>query len=114
MAGIYIHIPFCKQACHYCNFHFSTNLALQNDFTVALLKEIELRIPYIRNGNSRNHLFWRRHSFPVPSSAIRQILESVYTVISGSVRNPEITLESNPDDMDLNRLKAWKKAESTG
>ena len=47
MAGIYIHIPFCRQACHYCNFHFSTNLALQNDFTAALLKEIELRMDYL-------------------------------------------------------------------
>ena len=48
MAGIYIHIPFCKQACHYCNFHFSTNLGLQNDFTAALLKEIELRMSYLQ------------------------------------------------------------------
>ena len=51
MAGIYIHIPFCKRACLYCNFHFSTNLALQNDFTVALLKEIELRKTIYRKGN---------------------------------------------------------------
>ena len=49
MAGIYIHIPFCKQACHYCNFHFSTSLALKNDFMVALLKEIDLRADYLQD-----------------------------------------------------------------
>ena len=43
MAGIYFHIPFCKQACHYCDFHFSTSKRLINDMEVALLKEIELR-----------------------------------------------------------------------
>ena len=43
MAGIYIHIPFCKQACHYCNFHFSTTLKKKNDMLEALQKEIVLR-----------------------------------------------------------------------
>jgi oxygen-independent coproporphyrinogen-3 oxidase len=42
LAGIYIHIPFCRQACHYCNFHFSTSLRYKNEFLTALLKEIEL------------------------------------------------------------------------
>ena len=57
MAGIYIHVPFCKQACHYCNFHFSTNLALQNDFTAALLKEIELRLSYF-NGETVETIYF--------------------------------------------------------
>ena len=48
MAGIYIHIPFCKQACHYCNFHFSTSLAAKNDFIAALLKEIVLQAGYLQ------------------------------------------------------------------
>ena len=43
MAGIYIHIPFCKQACHYCNFHFSTSMKLKNGFLQALLNEIALQ-----------------------------------------------------------------------
>src|SRR5882724_1955761 len=48
MAGIYLHIPFCKKACHYCNFHFSTSLTLKNDFTGALLKEISLQKNYLQ------------------------------------------------------------------
>src|SRR6201986_3980550 len=47
MAGIYLHIPFCRQACHYCNFHFSTSLQGMNDFVPALLKEMELRSDYL-------------------------------------------------------------------
>ena len=47
MAGIYIHIPFCKQACHYCNFHFSTSLRYKNDFVAALLKEMDIRKEYL-------------------------------------------------------------------
>ena len=49
MAGIYIHIPFCKKACHYCNFHFSTSLNLKNDFLQALLNETGLRTGYLND-----------------------------------------------------------------
>lgn len=49
MAGIYLHIPFCKKACHYCNFHFSTSLSLKNDFTEALLREMALRQNYLQD-----------------------------------------------------------------
>ncbi len=109
MAGIYIHIPFCKKACHYCNFHFSTNLALQNDFTVALLKELELRISYLGKETVETIYFGGGTPSLIPTSAIREILDSVYKNFSIS-RDPEITLESNPDDMDPQRLKEWKKA----
>ena len=49
MSGIYIHIPFCKKACHYCNFHFSTSLRLKDDMIEAICKEIELRKNYLSN-----------------------------------------------------------------
>ncbi|MDQ6764447.1 MAG: coproporphyrinogen III oxidase, partial [Bacteroidota bacterium] len=49
MAGIYIHIPFCKQACNYCNFHFSTTLTLKKEMTEALNKEIILSAPTFFN-----------------------------------------------------------------
>ncbi len=109
MAGIYIHVPFCKRACLYCNFHFSTNLALQNDFTVALLKEIELRIPYIGMETVETIYFGGGTPSLLPTSAIQKILDSVHKNFSVS-RDPEVTLESNPDDMDLYRLKEWKNA----
>src|SRR5450432_1333735 len=75
MAGIYIHVPCCKQACNYCNFHFSTNLALQNDFTAALLKEIALRIPYVERETVETIYFGGGTPSLLPVSAIRQILD---------------------------------------
>jgi oxygen-independent coproporphyrinogen-3 oxidase len=43
MSGIYIHIPFCKQACHYCDFHFSTSMKKKGEMVAALAKEIVMR-----------------------------------------------------------------------
>ena len=49
MSGIYIHIPFCKQACHYCDFHFSTSLKKKDALVLALVKELELRKDEFKN-----------------------------------------------------------------
>ena len=108
MAGIYIHVPFCRQACLYCNFHFSTNLALQNDFTAALLKEIDLRIPYLNGETVETIYFGGGTPSLLPSSSIRNILESIYRNFKISP-DPEITLESNPDDMQPDLLQEWNK-----
>ena len=51
MAGIYIHIPFCKQACHYCNFHFSTSLRHRDEMVTAICKEIDLQKDFLTNKN---------------------------------------------------------------
>ncbi len=108
MAGIYIHIPFCKQACTYCNFHFSTSLALQNDFSVALLKEIELRVTYLNNETVETIYFGGGTPSLLPSSVIAGIMDSIYKNFTIS-ENPEITLECNPDDLNPERLKSWKQ-----
>jgi oxygen-independent coproporphyrinogen III oxidase len=108
MAGIYIHVPFCKQACLYCNFHFSTNLALQNDYTAALLKEIELRVPYLNGETVETIYFGGGTPSLLPSSSIQIILESIYRKFKIS-SDPEITLESNPDDMQPELLKEWNQ-----
>ena len=108
MAGIYIHVPFCKQACNYCNFHFSTNLALQNDFTDALLKEIELRRTYLANEPIETIYLGGGTPSLLPLPAIRDILNSIYRNFPISA-DPEISLEANPDDMTLSYLKAWKE-----
>jgi oxygen-independent coproporphyrinogen III oxidase len=108
VAGIYIHIPFCKQACHYCNFHFSTSPALQNDFTGALLKEIELQSTYLEQETVETIYFGGGTPSILPDSAIREILEKVYKSFQISP-DPEITLEANPDDMLPDRLREWKE-----
>jgi len=109
MAGIYIHIPFCKQACHYCNFHFSTSLTLQNDFTAALLKEVELRLDYLEGESVETIYIGGGTPSLLADSGIREILESVFTHFSIGP-HPEITLEANPDDMHLDRLRSWKSS----
>ncbi len=109
MAGIYIHIPFCRQACHYCDFHFSTNYRLQNDFITALLKEIVLQRPYLQGETVETIYFGGGTPSLLASSAIREIMNSIFTDFSiGS--DPEITLEANPDDIDPLHLKEWKDA----
>ena len=61
MAGIYIHIPFCKQACHYCDFHFSTSLNKRDAMLGAICKELILRKEELTQPIG-NHLLWRRYS----------------------------------------------------
>jgi oxygen-independent coproporphyrinogen-3 oxidase len=109
VAGIYIHIPFCKQACHYCNFHFSTNLGLQNDFKAALLKEIELRYPYLQDESVETIYFGGGTPSLLTLPAIREILNSLFGHFK-VIPDPEITLEANPDDMEPDRLSEWKQA----
>lgn len=108
MAGIYIHIPFCKQACLYCNFHFSTSLRLKNDLTGALLKEIEMSVEYKDNpaietiylGGGTPSLLSEEEL-----SAIFEALHSKFRIDAGA----EVTLEANPDDISQAQLTLWKK-----
>jgi oxygen-independent coproporphyrinogen-3 oxidase len=109
MAAIYIHVPFCRQACHYCNFHFSTNLALQNDFIAALLKEIEWRADYLNGEPIETIYFGGGTPSLLPVSAIAEIVEFINSRFTIS-QDPEITLELNPDDMSADLLTGWKLA----
>jgi oxygen-independent coproporphyrinogen-3 oxidase len=98
MAGIYIHIPFCRQACHYCNFHFSTSLRGINDFIAALLKEMQLRKDYLGGETVETIYFGGGTPSLLDSRALDTILSELhrhFPVDSGA----EITLEANPDDL---------------
>jgi oxygen-independent coproporphyrinogen-3 oxidase len=107
MAGIYIHIPFCKQACHYCNFHFSTSLKLQNDFLDALLKEITLRKDYTDGEHIETIYFGGGTPSLLSEAAVARIMKAIHTHFTIS-SDPEITLEANPDDVQPTSLIAWK------
>jgi oxygen-independent coproporphyrinogen-3 oxidase len=110
MSGIYIHIPFCKQACHYCDFHFSTSLKKKDEMVAALAKEIQLR------SNSIIH-----HPSPITESIetiyfgggtpsilsiadLKFLIDEVYRNFK-VVENPEITVEANPDDLNLETIR---------
>jgi len=107
MAGIYIHIPFCKQACHYCNFHFSTSLRLKDELIDALTREIELRHTYLAG----SHLDSIYFGGGTPSLLERSELEKIFSTLSKYYSwdsQTEITLEANPDDLSTAKIKDLK------
>jgi len=105
MAGIYLHIPFCKQACHYCNFHFSVSLKTRNDFVTALLKEINLQRDYLQAEKIDTIYFGGGTPSLLDAGELKRILEELYNVF-GMSETPEITLEANPDD--ITPQKSWE------
>ena len=103
MSGIYIHIPFCKQACHYCDFHFSTSMGKKGAMIGALKKELVLRKGEFKNEVIETIYFGGGTPSVLSSEEISSIIESVYINYQVS-EDPEITLEANPDDLSKNRI----------
>ena len=106
MAGIYLHIPFCKQACTYCNFHFATSLRYKNDLLKALAKEAETENDYLQGEIVQTIYFGGGTPSILEISDFEFLIYELfknYPVASDA----EITLEANPDDLTLDKLKAW-------
>lgn len=107
MAGIYIHIPFCRQACHYCDFHFSTTLNLKGQLVEAINTEATLRKDYLK-GDSISTLYFGGGTPSLLTkaelSSIIDTVRSLHTIEEGA----EITLEANPDDLTLEKLYELK------
>ena len=105
MPGIYIHIPFCKKACHYCNFHFSTQTKYINEFTEALLIEIDLQQKYL-TGKIETLYF----GGGTPSILSKEAIQSIFNKIKDSFdlsQDLEFTLEANPDDLTAKQAQDW-------
>ncbi len=105
MAGIYIHIPFCKQACHYCDFHFSTTLKHKDAMIEALLRELKIRKDYLSSENIETIYF----GGGTPSLLEPKELERIIHQIQDDfhiINHPEITLEANPDDLNSDYINA--------
>lgn len=104
MAGLYLHIPFCKRACHYCNFHFSTSLQLRKPLVDALCRELELRRAEIPGGRLSTIYLGGGTPSLLTGEELQQIFRAIdenYTVAAGA----EITLEANPDDLGPEKLQ---------
>lgn len=106
MAGIYIHIPFCKQACYYCNFHFSTNISGMEEMADAICREAIDRKNYIQESIETIYFGGGTPSL-IGIDAIQKILETLYACFTISP-SAEITLEANPDDITAESLAHWK------
>lgn len=110
MSGIYIHIPFCKQACTYCDFHFSTSSKNKEELVKSIITEIELRKNYLTDKNINTIYFGGGTPSIVSERDLFLILDKIYKTYN--VRNDaEITLECNPDDLNNEKLKELKRLE---
>jgi len=107
MAGIYIHIPFCKKKCYYCDFFTQIGLKYKEDFLRAILLELEQRKNYLESETVESIYFGGGTPSLLSSDEIKTILEKIYKNFNIS-EYPEITLEVNPDDITVQYLTNLK------
>ncbi len=104
MAGIYLHIPFCRSACYYCDFFFTVSIKHQARFINCLKKEIRMRHNYLEHEEIKSIYFGGGTPSIIPPKEISEILQIINKVFKVA-KNPEITLEANPDDLSERYLK---------
>ena len=107
MLGIYIHIPFCKKSCHYCNFHFSTSLKNKEDMIKAINKEIYQKA-ILNNDKVSTIYFGGGTPSILDVEEINLIIENIYKNFNVG-KNIEITIEANPDDLSKHKLNDLSK-----
>ena len=108
MSGIYIHIPFCKQACTYCDFHFSTSLNRKDEFIESLVKEVALRGDYLTDKTIGTVYF----GGGTPSIRKQKDLGRIMDTLQHHYQispDAEVILECNPDDLDNSKLRELKQ-----
>ena len=107
---IYFHIPFCKQACHYCDFHFSTSLKYKDEMLNMLYKEVELRADYLEDKNIQSIYFGGGTPSILEPEDIARLIDKVskHFEIDSQV---EITLEANPDDLNREKVAKLRQTE---
>jgi oxygen-independent coproporphyrinogen-3 oxidase len=107
MAGLYIHVPFCKQACHYCDFHFSTNQDIKSELVQAITQELNIQNAYI-GGESINTVYFGGGT---PSLLSEDELKTVFNSVHSNFSvnpNAEVSMEANPDDLSEEKLHLLK------
>ncbi len=109
MSGIYLHIPFCKQACHYCDFHFSTSLKKKGELIAAMVKELEIRKGELEREVVETIYFGGGTPSLLTVDELQLLLDAIYKNYRVS-ESPEITLEANPDDLSENQLLQLSKS----
>lgn len=107
MAGIYIHVPFCAKACHYCDFHFSTDLSHREELTKCIQEELEQRKNYLGQNTVETIYF----GGGTPSVLTEKELAGIFRIIHTHFKiseNAEITLEANPEDISKEKLEVLR------
>ena len=108
MAGIYIHIPFCKQACHYCDFHFSTSMKYRDQLLAALKKEITLQKGWLQGETIETVYLGGGTPSLLQGAEINSLFDTINT-LHAVAADAEITLEANPDDLDNEKIKQLRQ-----
>jgi oxygen-independent coproporphyrinogen-3 oxidase len=108
MAGIYLHIPFCKKACHYCDFHFSTSPQYKEPMLKALRHELFLRKNYLGNQAIETIYFGGGTPSLLSANELQVLLGEIVDQFDVS-SNAEITIEANPDDLNPQRVKELRQ-----
>ncbi len=108
MSGIYIHIPFCKQQCNYCDFHFSTSLNNKNEVLNAIVSEMKKRSSFLEGTKIRTIYFGGGTPSILSTDELNAIFEHLNAQFNLSDVN-EITMEANPDDLTPEKIKALSK-----
>ncbi|MGV3704935.1 MAG: radical SAM family heme chaperone HemW [Arcticibacter sp.] len=108
MAGIYFHIPFCKQACHYCDFHFSTSQKYKGEILSSMLEELELQKNYLGSETVETIYFGGGTPSVLSPSEIQRFIDRV-AVQHHVSSDAEVTLEANPDDLNPQRVKELRE-----
>lgn len=106
MAGIYIHIPFCKQACTYCNFHFSTSLKLKDEVLKAIMLELEMQKNYLQGETVETIYLGGGTPSLLTADEIKYLFDQVTAHYDIALK--EFTLEANPDDLSLSYIRSLR------
>lgn len=104
MAGIYIHIPFCKQACHYCNFYFSVSTSAKANLIKAIILEVELSKNYLEGERIETIYFGGGTPSLLDADEMKLILDAIHQT-HPNFKLTEVTLEANPDDLTPQKVK---------
>ncbi len=104
---LYLHIPFCRQACHYCDFHFSTSLKSQSELVDSICREIELQASYLKSRHLETIYFGGGTPSLLTQEQFSKIFDTIAQFYSFN-KNTEITVEANPDDLTKGKLLIFK------
>lgn len=107
LAGIYIHIPFCKKACVYCDFHFSTSMKNKSELVDCIRKELKVRKDYLDTNEIETIYFGGGTPSLLERKELENILETIHQEFEVA-KDAEITLEANPDDLTFEKLEELK------
>lgn len=111
MAGIYIHVPFCKTRCIYCGFFSTTSSELMPRYVEAVLRELRCRRGYLRGQAVDTIYFGGGTPSQLPVDDVRRVIDEIYIIYNKDGHVPsEVTIEANPDDVTPEWLQSIRAA----